>query len=341
MYSNYPAMTMLYRHNQQQHQGQQNPPLGGLPPGYPQPPPGMNPRINPYYQGSYLHQQFQDGLPSSPHNPGANSRVMPNDHNNQILPQGPLWPALPNGVKKEQGCGGEEGLINPQPSFDSIMEELTSEGFNGEVAASKLENWFAGTMLAMASNSNSGSGSQGQDIGPWASNGEFVSDLDSLNESKPWLKHPPPSGGGNSQLPTAASSSNNSNSASPGSTHGIKTEEEENLTTKLEKERRKRREEREAEERQRKEAKPELEIPQSDLALATVPGMNFDPTSRAFSDEELKPQPIIRKRRKVSSSKTRLKDRAGHELLVFFPCSNSSRRRPRTRATGTGGRRTT
>ena len=86
----------------------------------------------------------------------------------------------------------------------------------------------------------------------------------------------------------------NSNSASPGSTHGIKTEEEENLTTKLEKERRKRREEREE-----AEVKQELEIPESDLALATVPGMNFDPKSRAFSDEELKPQPIIRKRRKV------------------------------------------
>ena len=38
----------------------------------------------------------------------------------------------------------------------------------------------------------------------------------------------------------------------------------------------------------------------ADLALATVPGMDFDPKKRVFSAEELKPQPIIKKRRKVS-----------------------------------------
>ena len=38
----------------------------------------------------------------------------------------------------------------------------------------------------------------------------------------------------------------------------------------------------------------------ADLALATVPGTSFDPASRRFSLEELKPQPIIRKRHKVS-----------------------------------------
>ena len=37
----------------------------------------------------------------------------------------------------------------------------------------------------------------------------------------------------------------------------------------------------------------------SDLALATVPGINFDPTTRSFTAEELRPQPIIKKRRKV------------------------------------------
>ena len=41
-------------------------------------------------------------------------------------------------------------------------------------------------------------------------------------------------------------------------------------------------------------------VPDSDLALATVPGVNFDPTKRAFSAEELKPQPIIKKRKKVT-----------------------------------------
>lgn len=37
----------------------------------------------------------------------------------------------------------------------------------------------------------------------------------------------------------------------------------------------------------------------SDLALASAPGTNFDPRTRCFTSEELKPQPIIRKRRKV------------------------------------------
>ena len=39
-----------------------------------------------------------------------------------------------------------------------------------------------------------------------------------------------------------------------------------------------------------------------DLALATVPGLDFDPTKRSFSAEELKPQPIIKKRKKVNKS---------------------------------------
>ena len=36
-----------------------------------------------------------------------------------------------------------------------------------------------------------------------------------------------------------------------------------------------------------------------DLALATVPGVDFDPRERSFAIDELKPQPIIRKRPKI------------------------------------------
>lgn len=44
----------------------------------------------------------------------------------------------------------------------------------------------------------------------------------------------------------------------------------------------------------------EYELNPSDLALASVPGQeNFDPRKCKFSDEELKPQPIIRKSRKI------------------------------------------
>ena len=56
--------------------------------------------------------------------------------------------------------------------------------------------------------------------------------------------------------------------------------------------------EREKEERRRRE-EIALEFSAEDLALATVPGADFDPTLRHFSKEELRPQPIIRKRKKV------------------------------------------
>jgi hypothetical protein len=43
----------------------------------------------------------------------------------------------------------------------------------------------------------------------------------------------------------------------------------------------------------------QFEFTKQDLALATVPGMEFDPRNRCFAPDELKPQPIIRKRKKV------------------------------------------
>ena len=57
--------------------------------------------------------------------------------------------------------------------------------------------------------------------------------------------------------------------------------------------------EREKEERrQREEAR--MEFSAEELALATVPGADFDPSNRQFSLDELRPQPIIRKRKKVN-----------------------------------------
>ena len=56
--------------------------------------------------------------------------------------------------------------------------------------------------------------------------------------------------------------------------------------------------EREKEERRRRE-EVRVEFSAEELALATIPGADFDPARRQFSLEELKPQPIIRKKRKV------------------------------------------
>merc|ERR1719384_2408615 len=57
------------------------------------------------------------------------------------------------------------------------------------------------------------------------------------------------------------------------------------------------RQEREKEERKRK-FEVELDFAPEDIALATVPGLDFDPKTRNFEMEELRPQPIIKKRKK-------------------------------------------
>jgi len=55
--------------------------------------------------------------------------------------------------------------------------------------------------------------------------------------------------------------------------------------------------EREKEERRQR---MEEDFSPEDLALATVPGYDFDPKERAFQLDELRPQPIIRKRKMVA-----------------------------------------
>jgi len=55
--------------------------------------------------------------------------------------------------------------------------------------------------------------------------------------------------------------------------------------------------EREKEEKKRK-FEVELDFAPEDIALATVPGLDFDPKTRNFELEELRPQPIIKKRKK-------------------------------------------
>jgi len=56
-------------------------------------------------------------------------------------------------------------------------------------------------------------------------------------------------------------------------------------------------------ERERQERKRKMEVAidfaPEDLALATIPGADFDPKRRHFSPDELRPQPIIRKRKKT------------------------------------------
>merc|ERR1712073_242823 len=64
--------------------------------------------------------------------------------------------------------------------------------------------------------------------------------------------------------------------------------------------------EREKEEKKRRAQ--EIEFSAQDLALATVPGMEFDPRQRAFAPDELRPQPIIRKRKKSNVAARRSRE---------------------------------
>ena len=47
-------------------------------------------------------------------------------------------------------------------------------------------------------------------------------------------------------------------------------------------------------EEKRRKMEVDMEFAPEDLALATVPGADFNPKERAFDVEELRPQPIIR-----------------------------------------------
>lgn len=51
-------------------------------------------------------------------------------------------------------------------------------------------------------------------------------------------------------------------------------------------------------EEKKKKSITEIEFTPQELALATVPGATFDPCERRFAPDELRPQPIIRKRKK-------------------------------------------
>jgi len=70
--------------------------------------------------------------------------------------------------------------------------------------------------------------------------------------------------------------------------------------------------EREKEERKRRE-EARYEFSAEELALATIPGGDFDPTNRQFSLDELRPQPIIRKRKKIYVDGNRKDDKYWHK----------------------------
>jgi len=78
-------------------------------------------------------------------------------------------------------------------------------------------------------------------------------------------------------------------------------------TSSLYRESKRARIEREKEERMRR-LEEETEFSAADLSLATVPGLDFDPKKRSFQLEELRPQPIIKKRSKLFAADSQKDD---------------------------------
>jgi len=76
------------------------------------------------------------------------------------------------------------------------------------------------------------------------------------------------------------------------------TQHQINTSANLYKESKKAIAEREREEKRRR-LEEQTDFSAEDLSLATVPGMEFDPSQRTFDLEELRPQPIIKKRSKL------------------------------------------
>ena len=62
-----------------------------------------------------------------------------------------------------------------------------------------------------------------------------------------------------------------------------------------------------------------------DIALATVPGLDFDPKTRTFDMEELRPQPIIKKRKKNAVPEERKDDKYWENRLKNKEATRRSR----------------
>jgi len=77
----------------------------------------------------------------------------------------------------------------------------------------------------------------------------------------------------------------------------ISSSNSQDISSSLYKESKRAIEEREKEEKRRQ--LEEADFSAEDLSLATIPGLEFDPKQRSFEMDELRPQPIIKKRSKM------------------------------------------
>ena len=88
-------------------------------------------------------------------------------------------------------------------------------------------------------------------------------------------------------------------------------------------------------EEKRKRIAAKTEFSAEDLSLATIPGLEFDPKERAFDMDELRPQPIIKKRSKLF---VRDQEKVSHEMsdnecfrqMIIFRITSIGRRDKRT-----------
>ena len=68
-----------------------------------------------------------------------------------------------------------------------------------------------------------------------------------------------------------------------------------------------------------------VEFAPEDIALASVPGVEFDPKTRTFEMEELRPQPIIKKRKKKAITEEAKDEKYWEMRLKNMEASRRSR----------------
>merc|ERR1712241_343290 len=171
------------------------------------------------------------------------------------------------------------GHINPESAFlgpklwsrPALTMPVSSEGVNEDFSVMNIDDFLSENGFDLSEEAESPEGSE-QEIGVESPRSNSDMDMEDEQPEIPYKKIK------RAELPTKA-----------------KLESGENTFLYVESKRA--RMEREKEEKRRR-AQMEIEFSPQELALATVPGLAFDPRERKFQPDELRPQPIIRKRKK-------------------------------------------
>merc|ERR1712241_333997 len=218
------------------------------------------------------------GLPESP---GTNIGAWQGLTIKEILEKVDLSNIIMEDDSKKQLAKNDPmvGHISPESAFlgpklwsrPALTMPTSNEGVNEDFSVMNIDDFLSENGFDLSEEAESPEGSE-QEIGVESPRSNSDMDMEDEQPEIPYKKIK------RAELPTKA-----------------KLESGENTFLCVESKRA--RMEREKEEKRRR-AQMEIEFSPQELALATVPGLAFDPRERKFAPDELRPQPIIRKRKK-------------------------------------------